>query len=100
VRPTAAPLAAPIRPVWVLNNSRIKGLADRSARKFRAGGWPVRGTGNYRGGTIAETTVYYAPGQLGSAQRFAKQFDIPRVRPRFSGLPGSGMTVVLTRDYS
>jgi hypothetical protein len=97
--PTAVPVVAPIRPVTVLNNSRIKGLADRSARKFRAGGWPVKGTGNYRGGTIAETTVYYAPGQLGSAQRFARQFDIPRVLPRFSGLPGSGLTVVLTRDY-
>jgi hypothetical protein len=97
--PTTAPLAAPIRPVWVLNNSRIHHLADRSAAKFRAGGWPVRGTGNYRGGTIAQTTIYYAPGQLGSAQRFAKQFDIPRVRPRFSGLPGSGLTVVVTRDY-
>jgi hypothetical protein len=96
---TAPPVAAPIRPVLVLNNSRIKGLADRSAAKFRAGGWPVSGTGNYRGGVIAQTTIYYAPGQLASAQRFAKQFAIPRVLPRFSGLPGSGLTVVLTRDY-
>jgi hypothetical protein len=96
---TAAPVVtAPIRPVLVLNNSRIKGLADRSAAKFRAGGWPVSGTGNYRGGIVSQTTIYYAPGQLGSAQRFAKQFGIPRVLPRFSGLPGSGMTVVLTRD--
>jgi len=93
-------LAAPIRPVTVLNNSKIKGLADRTKRKFEAGGWPVSGTGNYRGGVISQTTIYYAPGQLGSAQRFARQFGIPRVLPRFSGLPGSGLTVVLTRDYA
>jgi hypothetical protein len=107
-RPSATPsvapsspaaVVAPVRPVLVLNNSRIQHLADRSAARFRAGGWPVSGTGNYRGGIISRTTVYYAPGQLGSAQRFAKQFSIPRVLPRFSGLPGSGLTVVLTRDY-
>jgi hypothetical protein len=91
---------APVLPVLVLNNSRVKGLADRSAAKFRAGGWPVSGTGNYSGGVISRTTIYYAPGQLASAQRFAKQFAIPRVIPRFSGLPGSGLTVVLTRDYA
>lgn len=100
VRPSPpAAVPAPVRPVLVLNNSRIHNLADRSAARFRAGGWPVSGTGNYRGGTISRTTVYYAPGQLGSAQRFAREFSIPRVLPRFSGLPGSGLTVVLTRDY-
>ncbi len=92
--------AAPVVPVSVLNNSRVSGLADRSAARFRAGGWPVRTTGNYSGGTIPQTTVYYPPGQQASAQRFAKQFGIPRVRPRFSGIPTSGMTVIVTRDYA
>ena len=97
--PVAQPPQAPIVPVSVLNNSRIKGLADRGAARFRAGVWPVPVTGNYRGGIIATTTVYFAPGQQASAQRFAKQFGIPRVAPRFAGLPTRGMTVVLTRDY-
>jgi hypothetical protein len=96
--PTAA-APAPVRPVLVLNNSRVKNLAARSAERFEAGGWPVSGRGNYSGGTIAETTVYYAAGQRASAQRFAEQFGIGRVLPRFSGLPGDGLTVVLTRDY-
>ena len=87
-------------PVTVLNNSRVKGLAERSAERFRAGHWPVPLTGNYRGGTIAVTTVYYPPGQQASAQRFATQFGIDRVAPRFAGLPGSGVTVVLTRDFA
>jgi hypothetical protein len=59
----------------------------------------VATTGNYRGGNIAQTTVYYAPGQQASAERFAKQFGIPRVAPRFPGIPVQGMTVILTRDY-
>jgi hypothetical protein len=95
----ATPAQAPVVPVTVLNNSRIQHLAQRAAARFQAGGWPVQHTGNYSGGIISATTVYYAPGQLVSAQRFAKQFGIGRVLPRFEGLPGSGVTVVLTRDY-
>ena len=90
---------APIVPVTVLNNSRVHGLADRSAARFRAGGWPVRGTGNYRG-TLRQTTVYFPPGGQASAERFAAQFGIARVLPRFTTLPGSGVTVVVTRDYA
>ena len=97
--PATTPAQAPVVPVSVLNNSRIKGLADRASARFRAGGWPVATTGNYRGGNIAQTTVYYAPGQQASAERFAKQFGIPRVAPRFPGIPVQGMTVILTRDY-
>lgn len=98
--PSAAPPAQPaVLPVSVLNNSRIKGLAATAAARFRAGGWPVPVTGNYSGGTLATTTVYYAPGEQASAERFARQFGIARVAPRFPGLPTRGMTVVLTRDY-
>lgn len=98
--PATARPVAPVVQVSVLNNSRRTGLADRSAARFRAGGWPVRTTGNYSGGTIAQTTVYYAPGQQASALRFARQFGIPRVKPRFAGIPTSGMTVIVTRDYA
>jgi len=96
---TSSPAPAPIVPVTVLNNSRVKGLADRAAARFRAGGWPVPATGNYRR-TLAATTVYFPPGGRASAQRFARQFGIDRVVPRFAGLPGSGLTVVLTRDFA
>lgn len=97
--PPAAPVS-PVVPVTVLNNSRYTGLADRAARRFRAEGWPVKETGNFRG-RIRATTVYYAPGQERSAREFARRFaGIERVLPRFEGLPGSGLTVVLTRDYA
>lgn len=95
----SAPEAAPKLAVTVLNNSRITGLADRAARRFRAGGWPIRETGNFTG-KVTATTVYYAPGQLASAQRLQQSFSgLVRVRPRFATLPGTGLTVVLTRDY-
>lgn len=97
---TAVPVAAaPIVPVTVLNNSRVHGLAHQAAARFNAGGWPTPVITNYTGGTVATTTVYYAPGQLASAKRFAKQFGISRILPRFAGLPGHGLTVVITRDY-
>ncbi len=105
VAPSAAPAVvtapgqAPVVPVTVLNNSRIRGLAERAAVRFRAGGWPVPQVGNFSAGRIPVSTVYFAQGQQASAARFARQFGIGRVVPRFPGLPGSGTTVVVTRDY-
>lgn len=100
---TAAPApaqTAPLLPLLVLNNSRINGLAADAAADFRAGGWTVRGTGNFRG-RVAMTTVYYEPGQEATARRLMREFGkIRRMSPRFDGLPGSGLTVVVTRDYS
>lgn len=97
---TAAPAAPALVPVTVLNNSRYTGLADRAAAQFRAGGWPVAATGNFRG-RIPSTTVYYEPGQEAMARRFAERFDaVVRVRPRFATLPARGLVVVVTRDFA
>ncbi|MBC7374160.1 MAG: LytR C-terminal domain-containing protein [Frankiales bacterium] len=103
--PSAAPsAAAPVRTVvvaiTVLNNSNRTGLADRAARRFQRGGWPVRLTGNFRG-QIPVTTVYYDPGLEASARAFAADFaGIVRVRPRFATLPARGVVVVLTREFA
>jgi hypothetical protein len=83
----------------VLNNSRIDGLAARAAARFSAAGWPVAATGNYRG-RLTATTLFYGPGQEPAARAFAARFPgVARVQPRTAGLPGSGLTVVLTRDF-
>ena len=93
------PATVPKLPLTVLNNSNRNKLADRAAGEFRAAGWPIKLTGNFTG-RVSETTVYYASGQLASAQLLQRSFPgITRVRPRFDGLPGSGLTVVLTRSY-
>jgi hypothetical protein len=86
-------------PVTVLNNSRRSGLGHQVAAEVQAKGWPIARVGNYRG-RIAATTVYYASGQLAQAQALARQFpQIRRVEPRFAGLPGHGLTLVVTRDW-
>ena len=95
-----APTAAALLPVTVLNNSRIFHLAAHVAADLRAHGWPVRMTGNFTG-RIRATTVYYAPGERASAERLAHAFaQIRRVEPRFAGLPGQGLTLVVTRDWT
>ncbi len=67
---------------------------------MRAGGWPVRATGNFRG-SIPVTTLYYEPGQRQVAQRFAARFTgIARVRPRFATLPARGLVLVVTREFA
>ena len=94
--------AAPsvVVPITVLNNSNRTGLADRAARRFARGGWPVRLSGNFRG-QIPVTTVYYDDGLEASARAFARDFEgIARVRPRFATLPARGVVVVLTREFS
>jgi hypothetical protein len=86
-------------PVTVLNNSRRTGLASRAADQLNNGGWRIAEVGNFTG-RIPVSTVYYAPGQQAVAQRLAHQFPaIQRVHPRFSGLPGSGLTLVVTREW-
>lgn len=95
---TASPQVAKL-PVTVLNNSRRTGLAADAAGQLSRGGWQIRDVGNFTG-RIAESTAYFAPGQESVARTLARQFPaIKRVLPRFRGLPGSGLTLVVTRDW-
>ena len=86
--------------VQVLNNSRITGLAHDVAGSVQARGWRVVLIGNLEG-LIAETTVYYAPGHHAAAVHLAHEFpEIRRIEPNSAaGLDGSGITLVLTRDW-
>jgi hypothetical protein len=96
-RPTRLTAMAPVQ---VLNNSRITGLAHDVAASVQERGWHVVLIGNLQG-LIAETTVYYAPGQHAAAVHLAHDFPaIRRVEPNSAaGLDGSGITLVLTRDW-
>jgi hypothetical protein len=95
---TAKPAIAKV-PVTVLNNSRRTGLAHRAAAQVANGGWSIKQIGNFTG-RIRVSTVYYAPGQARVARKFAHRFSaVQRVLPRFRGLPGSGLTLVVTREW-
>ena len=95
---TAKPAVAKI-PVTVLNNSRRQGLAHRAAAQVSSKGWPIKQIGNFTG-RIRVSTAYYAPGQAEEAHLLARDFPaIQRVLPRFDGLPGSGLTLVVTREW-
>lgn len=86
----------------VYNNSTIRGLAARAADDFRSAGWPVIEVGNYSGGTIPTSTVYYQPGtgQRDPAGALGEEFEL-RVEPRFAGIRDapSGVIVIVTNDY-
>jgi hypothetical protein len=89
-------------PVRVLNNSTIKGLAARASADLRAQGWNVSSTGNYSGGIIPTTTVYYRPGteEEAAARAIAAEFGM-RVEARFEGIKDAspGVIVIVTNDY-
>jgi hypothetical protein len=89
-------------PVHVYNNSTIKGLAARAADDFTAVGWKVVDTGNYSGGIIPTTTVYFRPGtaEEAAARALGAEFGM-RVEPRFPGIEDfpPGVVVIVTNDY-
>lgn len=88
--------------VRVYNNSTLRGLAVRAAEDIRAAGWPVREVGNYSGGTIPTTTVYYGDeSQRSAADALGERFGM-RTEPRFDGIRGAtpGLIVIVTNDYS
>ena len=97
--PSSAASAVAVPPMTVFNNSRIAGLGSRAATRVRAAGFTVAAVGNYTG-RIPVSTLYFAPGQdAAAAQVAAAVAGIERVLPRFDGLPGSGLTLVVTRDF-
>lgn len=103
VAASPSPPARVVAPLFVANDTREQGKARRAAAKFRAGGWPISGTGNYRGRRLSETTVYYSPGNVreqAAAQSLRRQYpSVKKVAPRFAGLPGKGLVVVLTAAF-
>jgi hypothetical protein len=103
---TIGPSPTPTRvvlPLGVYNNSRRVGLARRAAEEFRKGGWPATVKGDYRATKLPATTVYYTVGndrEKLAAESLHRQFPhVERVQPRFTGLPGKGLIVILTQDY-
>jgi hypothetical protein len=86
-------------PLTVLNNSRRTGLAHEVAAEVGRRGWPIAQVGNFTG-RIPVSTVYYPPGEEPLARLLARQFPaVQRVLPRFTGLPGHGLTLVVTREW-
>ena len=88
--------------VRVYNNSTIRGLAARAAQDMRAAGWSVPEVGNYSGGIIPTTTVYYDDeGQRSAADALGESFGM-RIEPRFEGIQDAapGLIMIVTNDYS
>ena len=104
--PPASPSASPSatvdasRPeVVVLNQSARQGAAADAADRLRGAGWSIRRTDSFSG-SVRTTTVYYPPGMRQAALAVAKALPgATRVLPRFSTLPRTRLTVVLTDDY-
>ncbi|WP_067837988.1 LytR C-terminal domain-containing protein [Nocardia lijiangensis] len=98
---TGAPAAGVDRavPVRVLNNSLVAGLAARTADQLTANGWTNVAPGNYAGGNIAKTTVYYGntAGEREAAMAIAREIGAT-AEPKSAviGDNGPGVVVILT----
>jgi len=101
VPPATAPVIPPAeRPaVEVYNNTGRKGLADTVAGRARQAGWTVAGADNWHG-KIAESTVYYPPGMLDTANQLARDLGIGRTKGALDNMKMDRLTVILTSDYT
>jgi hypothetical protein len=88
-------------PVQVLNNSRRTGLAHEVAAAVQAKGWRISAVGNLQG-LVAESTVYFAPGERAAARHLEHDFvSIRRIEPNSAGhIRGTGLTLVVTADWA
>ncbi|GAA0511155.1 hypothetical protein GCM10011581_01250 [Saccharopolyspora subtropica] len=88
--------------VRVYNNSTISGLAHRAAEDLKRAGYDVPEIGNYSGGIIPTTTVYFRPGtdEERQARELAARIGA-RAEPRFDGIRNAspGLIAIITNDY-
>jgi hypothetical protein len=101
-KPGAGADRTAMAPVQVLNNSTISGLAARVAAEVQAKSWKIASVGNLQG-SLAVTTVFYAPGELAAAKHLKRDFaSIRAVAPDSSAhlsSHGSDLTLVVTKDW-
>jgi len=87
-------------PVSVVNSTSVTGLAARAADRLEDAGWTEVVAGNYRGGTLASSTVLYAGPDLEvSARAVADVLGITAVELAESD-DAEGIQVVLERDFA
>lgn len=108
VTKTAPPVRVTTRPkpnlgprpvVEIYNNTRERGLADRTSSRAQGAGWKVSGIDNWIG-RVATTTVYYPLGMYAQAGRLGSDLGIRSVKPALSNMKKDRLTVILTNDYS
>ena len=95
--PSPAPSAVVERDVevWVYNNSRVTGLADRTAQKAKAAGWTVAGWSNWTD-VVPRTTVFYPAGKEAQAKLLADDLGIETISPITAEMKPDLLTVILT----
>ena len=93
--PTPEPEVSRDARVTVLNNTGIGNLARTFSGKVSAAGWPLVGTGNWRG-QIVSNTVYYPDGQQAQAELLAADVGITRVLPSIEPMRTDRLTIILS----
>ncbi|WP_018636289.1 LytR C-terminal domain-containing protein [Parafrankia elaeagni] len=100
----AAPAAPRVfAPVVVLNNSRIKGLADDAADRVEAAGFRVERVGNYLSRyNVPVSTVFYDPEDADAARTLLETVPgvermVPREETRI--IETDTLILVVTRDF-
>jgi hypothetical protein len=104
--PAAAAPETARAPVTVLNATGISGLAADVAEAIGAGGWESPGVGQYQGGDVAVTTVYFTDGdeaQRAAALALIQQYpQIEGPVARFFDVPdvaAPGLVLVTTGEW-
>lgn len=82
-------------PVLVLNGTGTAGLGADVSTTITANGWHVAGVDNWTGSTLANSVIFYNPGQEAKAQELSTLLNIGDVRRTGQGEISDGLTVVI-----
>ena len=96
---TKGPALGPRPSIEIYNNTRERGLAERTAGRAESAGWRVAGVDNWIG-KIVTTTVYYPLGMSGHATQLASDLGIGHTKAALSNMKTDRLTVILTTDYA
>lgn len=96
---TKGPALGPRPSIEIYNNTRERGLAERTATRAESAGWRVAGVDNWIG-KIVTTTVYYPLGMSGHARQLASDLGIGNTKAALSNMKTDRLTVILTTDYA
>jgi hypothetical protein len=98
--PAPAPEPDLATPVTVFNSTSVSGLAADAAYQLEDAGWSEVDAGNYPGGTLPSSTVFYGTAELEvSARAVADVLGIDVVELAESDTT-EGIEVVLERDFA
>ncbi|EMY32311.1 hypothetical protein D477_020848 [Arthrobacter crystallopoietes BAB-32] len=82
-------------PLLIFNAAGVNGLGGSVSQRASADGWSVALVDNWQGAAMANSVIFYNPGQAANAQAIGQLLGISDLRETAPGAVADFVTVVL-----